>query len=325
MILDMVPNLEMFLDHIIKLQSDQNLLIITDSYIIPRSIGQTVMELARARGVEAVMAVMPPRTPQCNEPPEPIAKAMQATDVIFEIVDRRDCSHSSARKEASAAGIAYYLTFTESSEDTIKKTITLADIEAIKERTDKVAERLTQARLARVTTPFGTDITMHLEGRPGLSLHPLTEPAVSVLPDYAEACVCPIEGSAEGLIVVDASVQQWGYLLREPLRLTVRKGRVETVDGDDEDAAMFREVIETDENAGVCPAELGVGTSHTIPPRLTGSVWEYALLGTVHIAAGRNDSIGGANWSRVHKDVLMTKPTVELDGKALLKDGELLA
>jgi len=77
-------------------------------------------------------------------------------------------------------------------------------------------------------------------------------------------------------------------------------------------------------NANNCAAELGIGTSHTISKHLTGSVWEYALLGTVHIAVGRNNDIGGNTWSHIHKDILMTKPTVELDGKKILESGKLL-
>jgi len=44
----------------------------------------------------------------------------------------------------------------------------------------------------------------------------------------------------------------------------------------------------------------------------------------VHIAAGRNNDIGGNALSKIHKDVLMTKPTVELDGEKILESGKLL-
>jgi len=55
---------------------------------------------------------------------------------------------------------------------------------------------MTQASVARVTTPFGTDITMSLKGRQAVPVHPLIHAA---LPNYAEVAICPVEGTTEGL------------------------------------------------------------------------------------------------------------------------------
>jgi leucyl aminopeptidase (aminopeptidase T) len=323
MIFDMIPNLELIIKDIMKLKKNETLLLLTDTHTIPMTIGQTMMDLAVSRGFHAVMTVMPPRTPDNFEPPEAVASAMLQSDVIYEIVGKTLCAHSTARTKASEAGIKYYYTVTEFSDACIKRNLTPKDLEIIQTRSDAVAKRLTQARVARLTTPFGTDISMNLENREGLSLHPLTDPAISGLPDYAESCICPVEGSSEGTVVVDASVQEWGYTLREPLRLTVNKGRLQSVEGDQEDVEKFEALTATDENAKNCVAELGIGTSHTLSDHLVGSVYEYALLGTVHIALGRNDSIGGKTFSRIHKDVLMTKPTLELDGDRIMENGLL--
>jgi leucyl aminopeptidase (aminopeptidase T) len=118
--------------------------------------------------------------------------------------------------------------------DTIKnlemyfaKKISFEDLELIRDRTIRLAERLTLARHATFPTPFGTDTTMDLDDRSGVPLHPLHDAAVSMIPDYAEAAISPIEGTSEGIIVVDAAVQEWGYILRQPLNITVKKGRVE--------------------------------------------------------------------------------------------------
>jgi len=62
----------------------------------------------------------------------------------------------------------------------------------------------------------------------------------------------------------------------------------------------------------------------SLPKNLTGSLWEYALLGKVHIAVGRNNDIGGNTLSKIHKNVLMTKPTVKLEGEKILENEKLL-
>ncbi len=321
--IDMTRNLEFYLDKIMKIGSGQRLLIIADTYARPVAIGQAMMNLASSHSIETTLAIMEPRVHRAQEPPKPIAQAMKEVDAIFEVVEEFDICHTTARKEASEAGVRYFLTLAALSEDYLSRPISLESLDIMRERTEKLAKILTQANTARVITPFGTDLTMNIGGRESLPIHPLGNAAVSLLPDYAEAAVSPNEGSSEGVVVIDSSVQGWGYLLREPVRFVVKKGRVEKVEGETEDANRFRDLIRTDENSNNCAAEFGIGTSHTASENLSGSTWDYGRMGTLHIAVGRNNDIGGKTWSNIHIDVLMTKPTVELDGQKILENGKL--
>jgi leucyl aminopeptidase (aminopeptidase T) len=45
-------------------------------------------------------------------------------------------------------------------------------------------------------------------------------------------------------------------------------------------------------------------------------------LGTAHIAIGDNISLGGKSKSTFHIDFVFLNPSVYLDGKCILKDGE---
>ncbi len=166
---------------------------------------------------------------------------------------------------------------------------------------------------------------MSLEGRRALPLNPLSGGAV--VPDYGEAAISPVEGTTEGVVVADASVRGWGYVLRKPIRFEVKKGKVqvETVWSEiAEQAERFKKTLLMDQNASNCAAELGIGTSHLVSKVLRGTRHsDYAMLGTFHIACGRNNDIGGATLSTVHQDVLMTDGTVKLDNVAVLENGEL--
>jgi aminopeptidase len=79
-------------------------------------------------------------------------------------------------------------------------------------------------------------------------------------------------------------------------------------------------LLATDENASNCAAELGIGTTHTMPKNL---MLSGVLLGTIHIAVGRNNDIGGETFSQIHSDLIIYRPTVWLDNICLIKDGEL--
>lgn len=302
----------------------QHVLIVTDDCARSLKISRQVAEAYGQEGAEVVMAIMEPRTHHGHEPPPSISEAMQAAEIVFHIADSYDISHTDAAKRFRETGGKFAVAMAQFAEEYYDRGISLDDLKNIKGRTDPLAEMLTKAAEARVTTPFGTDIRMSLQGRTGISLHPLGDSPMITVPDYGEATISPVEGSTEGTLVVDSSVQGWNFLLREPLHLTINSGKVIEVKGPEDYVVRLRALLDMDENASNCAAELGIGTSHTMPADLKGVIWDYGRAGTIHIAAGRNNDIGGATHSLFHKDLLLTKSTVFLDDLCVLKNGQLL-
>jgi len=314
--------LELIVKDCMKVTLSQHILIVTDDYARSIKISQQVAELCDSAGAEPAIAIIQSRTHHGHEPPRSIAEAMQAADIILNVAETYDLCHTDAAKRAREKGIKFVIAYTDISEDYFARDISVDDLNRIKKRTERLAEIASRADKARITSPYGTDIRMSLKGRNGLPLHPLWD-VVSVVPDYAEAAISPVEGSTEGILVVDASVQGWNFLLREPLRLAVKSGRVAEVSGPDEYVVRFKKLLATDENASNCAAELGIGTSHIAPKDLMGGLSDYGLAGTIHIAVGRNNDIGGETFSQIHKDLLLTKSTVWLDKLCVLENGEM--
>jgi 2,5-dihydroxypyridine 5,6-dioxygenase len=323
-----VDNVKIMLEKVVKIKPGQNLLVITDTYAKSKAIAHAVTEVANSIGVQTVLTMMEPLTHIGQEPPPSVSAAMKAADVIIEFGENSTSGHSTAKKEATEAGVKYYNLHTDVSEDYLRTPITLEDLNRIKKQTESLAEIMTRASIARVTTHYGTDITMTLEGRRAIPIHPLAEGGVRSLQDYAEAAISPVEGTTEGVVVADASIRGWGYVLRAPIRFEVTRGRVqaETVSSDSkEETERFKKIVLFDPNASNCAAELGLGTSHTVPRILRGDAMrDYAMAGNIHIAVGRNNDIGGVTWSEIHTDVLMTRATVSLDGVHVIEDGTLL-
>jgi len=76
--------------------------------------------------------------------------------------------------------------------------------------------------------------------------------------------------------------------------------------------------------AGTNVAVLGMATNEKAI--LTGEVLEdEKIAGTCHVAFGASAGIGGTVQVPVHLDCVVMNPTVELDGEAIVRDGELLA
>ncbi|MFH1030991.1 MAG: hypothetical protein V1767_00240 [Chloroflexota bacterium] len=312
-----LKNIDLVVKTCMEVKPNQQILIVAEDNDRPLQIAQQLAEACTAEGAEVVMAIMVPRTFNGQEPPKAIAEAMQVVDAVVVASERFYIEHTNAGKAVREKGIMYVNCQPERH---FIKEISAADVKKIKARTIKLADILSKATKARVTTPDGTKLSMSLKGRPGIPLYPMKGAPIMVVPEYAEAAIAPVEGSTEGILVSDCGLRGWSLQPKEPLCLTIKKGWVAGVTGDKEYVARFKKLIATDENAANCAAELGFGTSHTMDRRL---VMSGSLDGTIHIAVGRNNDIGGDIYSQIHFDLIMSKPTVWLDDQCVVKDGVL--
>jgi len=318
--LDLLKGLQSIVAACMPIQAGERVLVI--AYNEPRSmlVGEMIMSIAESIGAETVLTVMTPREIAGHEPPASVAAAMKNADAIIQVCEKASVAHTTARKEAAAMGAKFALMLDVPLED-LKKGVSISDIQRIKDQTERLANLLTKGKVAKITTPFGTDLTLSLDGRESIAINPLG-PGLYTIPYYAEAAISPVEGTAEGMIVADLAMRGWGQLLREPLRCRVKAGRVVEILGSTPDAERLRKIAATDENAALI-AELGIGSSHIVPGEMKGTTQDFARLGTLHVAIGRNNDIGGRTWSRIHQDGLMSRPTVEVDNVCILKDGVL--
>jgi leucyl aminopeptidase (aminopeptidase T) len=278
------------------------------------------MDVANSVGAEAVLAVIKPRESASVEPPQAVAMAMKSVNVLFTLFGRGGLAHTNARMEATAAGVRVH-TISGLVPDYLQHEVTKADLEQIKECTERLAQKLTNANHARVTTPAGTDLTMSLEGREALPINPMWEVLGTML-DYAEVAISPVEGTAEGILIIDILAGNFGYSHKEPIKCVVKSGRLVEISGG-ENAEGLRRIVATDENSSNF-AELGIGTSHIMARKYLSTRRGGGMIGTAHIGIGRNNDIGGQTWSRTHTDGMMNCPTIELDGEVVARDSTLV-
>ncbi len=320
-------NMRLILDKVCWVKPGSKLLIVADDYARAVSLGYDFMDVANTMGADAVLAVFKSRTYIAEEPPATVAAAMKAADAVLEVTETSEIGHSTARKEATEAGLARCVLISPiDGEDRLQTPITLKDFEIIKERTDRIAEIETKGKKVRLTTAYGTDLTFSIEGRSAIPLTPLSAAPLAVAPFYGESAIAPVEGTTEGVVVIDSFVQGWKCMLPKPIRFEVRNGKalVDSVFSEiPEQAERFKKLITMDETADTCAAELGIGTSHIVPGDSVGYVVDKGRLGHVHIACGRNYDLGGTSKSVIHQDGDMTRPTMTIDGLALMENGVL--
>jgi leucyl aminopeptidase (aminopeptidase T) len=279
------------------------------------TIGEALGQAAAALGAEPVTTVMEPRSVDGEEPPAAVAAAMAAARV-FIAPTRRSLSHTRARKAANDGG-ARGATLPGVTEDMLARLMT-CDFPTMAARSHAVAALLTASDEAHVTCPRGTDLALDLTGRRGIADDgDLTaDGAFGNLP-CGEGFVSPVGG--EGTLVA-ASLGGLG-LPDQPVRITVRDGRLADAEGDW--GARWVERLDGAGADGRNLAELGVGTNERAT--LTGLILEdEKMLGTVHVAFGASAGIGGTVSVPVHQDCLIEDATLDVGGTRVLDGGRFV-
>lgn len=299
----------------------ESVLIVTDASMM--TIAQLLASATRERQAEPVIAVIEQRSSDSTEPPRSVAEAMRVSDVIFSPVSI-SITHTRAVKEAAAAG-ARAIALTAVTEEMMVSGGLEADFSRVKERCRAVGERMSKAREAHITTREGTDLTFRVEGRRVNVMPCVVEPGEFSPAPTAEVNFSPMEGTAKGVIVADASIPYLGIgLLKQPIRFPVRDGFIVGIEGGDpEQVATLRGTWEKQADPNVYNvAEMGIGMNPNC--RFTGIMLEdEGVLGSIHIGTGTNITLGGTVKARSHYDLIMARPTLELDGEVVIQDGQL--
>lgn len=301
------------------LKSGEKFLVITD--LDKKNIGQALFEAGVELGAEALMVQMKPRTRDGEEPPEPIAEMWKHVDV-FVAPTRYSLTHTRARRAACSHGVRG-ATMPGITEEMFVRALDVDYENVVQKLGQGMSGALRGARDIRVTNPSGTDITFSVEKRaPGLDSGLYRDPGTWGNLPAGEVYVAPVEGSAEGAVVVDGSIASLG-LATEPVKIEVKHGiATKIVGGLSEQLASVLKSVGRRE-AFNFPAEFGIGCNPAA--RLSGQLLEdEKVYGTVHFAFGDNSSFGGAVAVGVHLDVMVLSPTVEVDGREVIKNGRWL-
>ena len=202
------------------------------------------------------------------------------------------------------------------------------DFRKMKSDSELLITSLENAKQLHITTKEGTDILQGIKGRifsgdVGVKLGEMCN-----LP-CGEVYCAPLETEANGVVVFNASIGDIG-LLKDNLKVFVAAGRITKFESDDiELVKRISELTNADDDAKVI-GELGIGINPGA--RITGNMLEdEKSLGTAHIAFGNNADFpgGGKNNSKIHRDFLFYRPTIEVEyiggsKKVLIKNGEIV-
>lgn len=288
--------------------------------VLARMVADLAAELMS--GAEITFLPYPAVERHGAEPDPQTAERMRASDVIIAITNY-SLSHTMARQAASEAG-ARIASMPGFLPQMFEGPMT-ADYHRIAEESRNMAELLTEAKTAILTTSAGTELSLDLRGRAGdVDTGLITSRGTFDNLPAGEAYIAPLEGKAEGRVVVTPR----GYAqLEEPMTIHFKAGAVSSIEGGGKVGEEFRRLLELPtpgrQTARRNLAELGIGTNPKA--RSVESILEAEKIkGTVHIAIGDNAHIGGVVSADLHQDFVLWKPDLFLDGRVVIRGGKWL-
>ncbi len=299
-------------------KKNEKILVITDE--LKREIGYSLYSTAVRLGYQALFVEMKSGKINGEEPPREISHLMQQFDVVF-IPTAKSLTHTDARRNASKKG-ARIATFPGITREVMIRGLN-ADYKKISERSIRVKKVLEKGKEVRVTAPAGTDISFSIRGRKAIASKGLfhKKGESGNLPT-GETFLAPVEGTANGVFVVDGSMAGLGLVKGSKIKIHVKDGFAAGIKGGAAAGKLKKMLDSVGKNARNI-AEFGIGTNDSA--KLSGILLEdEKVMGTIHIALGNNVSMGGSVNVPIHLDGVIREPTVYLDGKEIMKAGKLL-
>ena len=280
-----------------------------------RGVGEALFGAALSAKAETILALISPPAQSGEEPPEPLARMLTDCDVVI-LATSQSMTHTAARRLANRAG-ARIASLPEVTEDMLSEGALTADYQEIQRTTRRLERMLRGAKSVRLANPLGTDVTFDVTRRDWITGDTgvcRRRGDFTTLP-AGEIFVAPIEGSADGRLVIDAT-----FLTRlaEPVSVVVKEGYASKVTGAPDAVQEMNRGGKAGRNFG----KFGMGLNPRA--RITGKLLEEEkVLGAVHIVFGDNAAYGGAVRCGVRVDAILTQATVEVDGKTILERGAL--
>ncbi len=145
-----------------------------------------------------------------------------------------------------------------------------------------------------------------------------------------ETYIAPVEGSAEGSVVINGSIPGLVVKPGQEIILFFEKGRLTRIEPSDNPTAQWlqqtqiQKALEEKDTNWSNLAEVGIGVNPAVK-QLTGNMlFDEKSSKTAHLALGLNTFMGGVTKSAIHCDMIVKTPTIKIDNKTIMDQGKIL-
>jgi 2,5-dihydroxypyridine 5,6-dioxygenase len=246
--------------------------------------------------------------------------AVASSDVFF-LPATYSQTHTDARVRALANG-ARGTTMCEVTEDLLCTGAMLGNFVECDARGRKIGAAIANATNFRFTTKEGTDLTGVIAGRPvqyetGL----FREPGQFAAWPNSEVNISPVEGTANGKVVVNVRIMNIGVMKDEPTTLFVKDGLVVGAEGTGGEELM-KLLSDLSDPTAFNVAEFGLGLN-PVSRMYANNLEDLGKWGTGHMGIGSSYAIGGKVKAPCHVDASFSDVMVYLDDKLIYEKDKI--
>ena len=306
--------------------------VLTADYDSNAKVLRAVSDSVREVGAQVMVITVPTpgsvgKAADPDLPIEPLAAALCACDVWIEF-NHQWLLYSTPFERASQNNPRLRcMCLVDFDEDLMIRTIGHVETPRLQVFMRKVAELTRNARTMRVTTPAGCDVAFEIDPAHYVACDcgDASFPAVHML--TGQINVVPRFGSIQDTIVFDGSVTPpFGHAPRTPIRLTVKDGVIQRVDGGEE-AAVYEKYLRDFQDPGMLKmAHISYGFNPGA--RLTGNIVEdERVWGATEWGIGYVSHIDAPPCGQdavSHSDGICLNSSVWQDGVQIMDEGRIV-
>ena len=333
---ELLPVSQIVVNECLKVKPGEKVLLLTDTRapdfygVEPQA--QALFASLRLAGCDPIMMTWNTRAKHGMKVPSLAAEAIAAADVVIVSGTShfiQDPAYYEARKKGTRFMTMPQGLNVERVNDMIYRTMpqTVEEFRELAALTKRIGDAfIGGTKTIHVTTEKGTDVPLQITDELGQSVctGECDKPGDGSFLPAGQFAFGVKPGSANGTIVVDASIHPIKHILTEPIIFEVKDNNIVSVTGG-EDAAAFRQVL-----VG-CPypgrtnvAEFGLGCN-PITQIIGNSFEDECFYGSAHFGFGSNMGFGGDVFTdNFHCDGVFVNATIEVDGKVVCENGQFI-
>jgi aminopeptidase len=212
----------------------------------------------------------------------------------------------------------------------------------LKSKTARLAQRLKEKNVLRITDQKGTDFKCKIEGRRineddgVVDEHDIEINDLGNNLPAGEVFIAPHETFGEGTLFCPITIDRFTHKIIRNATLYFKDGKLllDKCNAEVNREQMidsFKQCIEIDKNEGekrtTNIAELGIGCNPAVDKAIGYILTDEKLSGSIHVAFGSNQGYGGTSKSCMHWD-FVTDPTATIESidtnEVIMKNGKIL-
>ena len=332
-VIDALPIAQKIIGNYLAVKAGEEVLIVIDPET-DMTMPQALASVSLSCGAEYTIAMMPSRLSghKSTTTTNVIAEAMKGADVYISMTRSSGASvYDNRLKQLLKAKQLRECSMVMRDLDNYIKGGALADYEALYEEGQDLKRFWEQRDSITITSSAGTNLRA--------DLGPIRQTSRQQMPVIVECGIArqagdsmafsdgevsqaPVEGSMNGILVIDGPMTQFG-MPKSAITFEIVKGKITSVDSKDLQVLNnIQHILEAVPNADNI-AEIGIGLN---PKSLLNGDFqeEKKARGTCHIALGDNLFFEGMVQCDVHMDMIMYKPTIVMDDIIVVDNGQIV-